>query len=112
TIPWRGTADAFAHMDYVNQVHHGRIPQPNGYAYRLVSPRKFNVGNPDTTRQWASAHPPLFYAIASLPMGRALDEGCWQAAMARGRALNLAVGGLVVLALEGAGLLLSGRRRA
>lgn len=112
TLPWRGTADAFAHMDYVYQIHHGQIPEPNGYAYRLVSPRKFNVGNPDTTRQWASAHPPLFYALASLPMGSELDAGRWEMAMARGRALNMVLGAGCVLALAWAGWSLGGRRRA
>jgi len=112
TLPWKGTADAFAHLDYVYQVHHRKIPEPYGYAYRLVSPRKFNVGDPDTSRQWASAHPPLFYALASVPMGRPLDAGDWETAMARGRGLNIALGAGCVLALGWAGWTLGGRRRA
>lgn len=111
TLPWKGTADAFPHLDYVYQLHHGSLPEPVGYAYRLVSPRQFRV-NPDKTRQWASAHPPLFYAIASLPMGAPLDAGDWETAMARGRMLNIVLGGGCVLALAWAGWALGGRRRA
>ncbi len=112
TLPWKGTADAFAHMDYVYQVHHRTIPEPFGYAYRKVPPQQFNVPNPDANPQWVSSHPPLFYAVASLVMGEKLDVGEWRGAMARGRLLNVFFGLCCVLTLAWAGWRLGGRHRA
>ena len=104
TLPWKGTADAFAHLDYIYQVHQGHLPEPYGYDYG----HRAN----DTSRQWASAHPPLFYAIASVPMGPDLDAGLWERAVARGRALNIFFGLCTVFALAWAGWVLGGRTRA
>jgi hypothetical protein len=104
TLPWKGTADSFAHMDYVYQVHRGHVPDAYGYEYRQETP--------DNSRQWASAHPPLFYALAATVMGRPLDAGNWQVAVIRGRALNILIGLASVLALAWAGWEFGGDRRA
>ncbi|MBC7988363.1 MAG: hypothetical protein H7Y19_02120 [Luteimonas sp.] len=112
TLPWRGSADAFAHMDYVYQVHHGKLPEAFGYQYRKVDLRQFNIGNADKTNQWAASHPPLFYYLASLQMGRQLETGKWQVAVKRGRLLNVGIGFLCVMALSWAGWKLGGRHRA
>ena len=112
TLPWRGSADAFAHMDYVYQVHHGKLPEAFGYQYRKVDLRQFNIGNADKTNQWAASHPPLFYYLASLQMGRQLESGKWQVAVKRGRLLNVGIGFLCVLSLAWAGWKLGGQDRA
>ena len=104
TLPWKGTADSFAHMDYVYQVQHGQLPGPRGYKYAQETP--------DNSRQWASAHPPLFYWLASFPMGEPLDRGEWELAVARGRMLNILIGLASVFALAWAGWQLGGDRRA
>lgn len=104
TLPWKGTADSFAHMDYVYQVHRGHVPDAYGYEYRQETP--------DNSRQWASAHPPLFYALAATVMGRPLDAGDWQVAVIRGRVLNILMGLASVLALAWAGWEFGGDRRA
>ena len=111
TLPWKGSADAFAHMDYVYQVHHGQIPDAFGYQYRKVDLRKFNIGDADKTQQWAASHPPLFYYIAALQMGKPLDSGKWEVAVKRGRLLNIGIGFLCVVALAWAGWRLGGRYR-
>lgn len=112
SLPWKGSADSFAHMDYVYQVYHGQLPRAFGYQYRKVPLREFNIGNPDTTNQWTASHPPLFYYLASLQMGRSLETGKWQVAVKRGRLINVGIGLLCVLALAWAGWELGGRYRA
>ncbi|MFV0535252.1 MAG: ArnT family glycosyltransferase [Cumulibacter sp.] len=108
-MPWSGTADSSAHMDYVYQVHKGHIPAPYGYEWN-------HPGLPEastrTARQWASAHPPLFYYLASLVAGAFMDSGEWVAAIVATRLLNALFGGLVVVALAWAGWQLGGSRRA
>ncbi|WP_134325117.1 ArnT family glycosyltransferase [Cumulibacter soli] len=108
-MPWSGTADSNAHMDYVYQIHHGHIPAPFGYEWN-------HPGLPEastrTERQWASAHPPLFYYLASLVSGPFMDDGEWVKAIVATRLLNALFGGLVVVALAWAGWQLGGSRRA
>lgn len=111
TLPWKGSADAFAHMDYVYQVHQGQLPEAFGYKYRKVDLRQFNIGDPDRTHQWVASHPPLFYYIAASQMGKPLDSGKWEVAVKRGRFLNLMIGLCCVLALFWAGWTLGGERR-
>lgn len=111
TLPWRGSLDSMSHMDYVYQVHHGRLPEPFGTQYRKVEPRKAEDPNRPKTHHLTASHPPLFYFIASFPMGRLLDVGHWQQAVWRGRLLNIGIGLSCLLALAWAGWRLGGASR-
>ena len=93
-MPWRGTLDATAHLDYMYQLHHGHLPEPNGYAYLFPWQSLLSAD-----RQWASAHPPLWYALAGVFTGPLLDAGRWEAAVATARAINIALALVGVAAL-------------
>lgn len=94
-MPWQGTLDSTAHLDYMYQLHHGHLPEPNGYAYLFPWQSRLSAD-----RQWASAHPPLWYALAGVFTGPLLDAGRWEAAVATARAINvaLALAGVAALA--------------
>lgn len=101
-----------SHLDYVYQIHHGRLPEPFGTQYRKVDPRKAADPARPKSHHLTAQHPPLFYFIASFPMGRLLDAGEWQSAVWRGRLLNVGIGLLCVLTFAWAGWRLGGRDRA
>ncbi|WP_353828590.1 hypothetical protein [Agromyces sp. SYSU T0242] len=102
TLPWRGTADAYEHLDYVYQVHLGNLPEPTGHA---LEPARWNIGDTriEEGRQYASAHPPLYYWLAAALVGPLLDDGRLVAAVAAIRGLNVALGlaGLIAMAWGG-----------
>jgi hypothetical protein len=93
-MPWQGTLDSTAHLDYMYQLHHGQLPEPNGYAYLFPWQSVLSAD-----RQWASAHPPLWYALAGVVTGPLLDAGRWEAAIATARAMNIALSLIGVAAL-------------
>ncbi len=110
SLPWKGTADSLTHLDYVYQMSHGTIPEPYGSAYSFPGSDRPVI--PDGERQFASAHPPLFYALAAPVMGPLLDSGHWVLAVAAGRLLNLSLGGATFLVLAWFGWTFGGRYRS
>jgi len=91
-LPLTGTSDSLYHLDYVYQLHNGHIPAPYGLEFTFS-------GQPSAgSRQYASAHPPLFYAVAGLVAGTDLNPDGWGSAVLRIRLLNLAFGCLTVIA--------------
>lgn len=106
TLPWIGTGDAFEHLDYVYQVAHGHLPAPIGH---LWQPQGFGPDSP-SARQFASAHPPLFYAVVAL-FAAPFFDGTWPIAviLIRGFDILVGLGGLVVLAWVG--WMIGGRRK-
>lgn len=109
SMPWKGTGDSFFHIDYVFQVWHGQIPAPYGSEFRF--PWQEDSAALDAQRQYASAHPPLFYAIAAPLMGPLLDSGHWAMAVAVGRSLNVLAGAITFVALAWFGWTFGGRIR-
>ncbi|MCY7289297.1 MAG: hypothetical protein LH624_13880, partial [Cryobacterium sp.] len=108
-LPWSGTADAYDHLDYVVQVHDGNLPAAVGHEWKPEG-HPGSERSPES-RQFASAHPPLFYAIGALLAGPLLDSVDWQSGVLAMRLLNVAFGlaGLAGLAWIGWGI--GGRHR-
>lgn len=108
TLPWSGTADSYDHLDYVYQVWHGDLPEPTGFEYRYPdgpTPRAAD------SRQFASAHPPGWYAILAPVMGPLLDAGRWRPAVAAGRMLATATGVVGMLLMAWTAWRIGGRVR-
>lgn len=108
TLPWRGTADAFEHLDYVHQVLQGRLPAPYGHEW---SPADGSPGPSPAGRQWVSQHPPLFYLLAAPLAAPWIDGAGWTVAVAVVRGANIVVGLAGVCALGWLGWLVGGRWR-
>jgi len=111
TLPPRGTADSLSHLDYTYQVSQGRLPETHGF-YVSYGAAPTNDLVRSGHRQFASAHPPLFYALASVVEGGAIEEGRWPAAVTRIRAFNTLLGVGTLLTIAWAAWHLGGRRRA
>ena len=107
----RGTADSLSHLDYAYQVSQGRLPETHGFYVSYDGPPSRHLERTER-RQFASAHPPLFYAFASVVEGGALEDGQWPTAVARIRALNTVLGVGTLLIIAWAAWRLGGRRRA
>jgi hypothetical protein len=90
SMPWTGTNDSAFHLDYVYQISHGKLPGPYGLDFAPNGP------SGTTARQYASAHPPLFYALAALVAGNSLTATDWQDAVLRIRLLNGVFGAVTV----------------
>ena len=110
-LPPRGTADSLSHLDYAYQVSQGRLPETHGFYVSYDGPPSRHLERTER-RQFASAHPPLFYAVASVVEGGALEDGQWPTAVARIRALNTVLGVGTLLIIAWAAWRLGGRRRA
>jgi hypothetical protein len=108
SLPWRGTLDSPDHLDYVYQVHLGQIPDAYGSEYGFPGERNVRSSK---ARQFASAHPPGYYAIVAPVMGPLLDRDRWVAAIAFGRAVNIAFGAVGAVAMGWFMWRLGGRRR-
>ena len=98
TLGPTGTADARSHLDYIVQVDRGDLPEPYGYEFSYDDDRP--TGH---LRQFASAHPPGYYAVMSVPFGDALQGEHWIGAVQLLRATNVVIGcvGLVLLSWLG-----------
>jgi 4-amino-4-deoxy-L-arabinose transferase-like glycosyltransferase len=100
TLPFEGTADAKDHLDYVYQVSIGQLPAPEGHPLF-----------PDVSgRQFASAHPPLYYALMALLVGGMLPEHVAEAT-AVVRLVNIVLGAATIVVVAWFGHLLGGRYR-
>lgn len=108
SLPWRGTLDSPDHLDYVYQVHLGQIPDALGSEFAYPGER---VVRGPSARQFASAHPPGYYALVAPVMGPLIDRGRWVAAVEFGRAVNIAFGAAGALAMGWFMWRLGGRRR-
>ena len=89
----------------------GRLPETHGFYVSYDGPPSRHLERTER-RQFASAHPPLFYALASVVEGGALEDGQWPTAVARIRALNTVLGVGTLLIIAWAAWRLGGRRRA
>lgn len=108
SLPWRGSLDSPDHLDYVYQVHLGQIPDATGSEFAFPGERVVRGPN---ARQFASAHPPGYYALIAPVMGPLLDRGRWVVAVAYGRAVNIVLGASGALAMGWFMWRLAGRRR-
>ncbi|BDZ65784.1 hypothetical protein [Agromyces mangrovi Wang et al. 2018] len=116
SLRWSGSADAYEHLDYVLQVARGQLPEPFGHVF---DPAVWtaNQSRLEAGRQYASAHPPLYYVIAAALVGGLLEAGMqdqdsWIRAVAILRALNIGLGLIGLLGLAWTGWIIGGRLRA
>jgi len=110
TLPWTGTADSYDHLDYVFQVYLGHLPAPTGHQWVPIG-FPLTAGQLGDGRQYASAHPPLFYLIAAGLAGWLLDSPHWSYGVLLIRMLNGLFGLIGVVVLAWAGWVLGGRHR-
>src|SRR5690606_3943600 len=103
TLNWRGTIDATYHLDYIYQLAGGNLPAPYGVRFTPDGPLPHE-------RQYASAHPPLYYALV-LALAGGAEPADWVRVVLTGRLLNVALGAVTVLLLGWAGWSLGGRSR-
>lgn len=107
SLPWKGTGDSYFHLDYAYQVWTGSVPEPRGPV--LDSP--MHPRYPADARQYASAHPPLLYALAAPLVGPLIDSGHAASAIGAMRGLVLVFGVLTYLLLAYTGWVFGGSRR-
>lgn len=105
---WLGVGDAPRHIDYSWSLYNGDLPR---YTKGLQYPVFNELRGEKYGAQNAAKNPPLFYVIHTPVIGPVLDTGHWQAAIALGRALNIFMGVLCILALAWAGWLFGGKRK-
>ncbi|MGO1944000.1 MAG: glycosyltransferase family 39 protein [Ancrocorticia sp.] len=103
---WSGTNDSVFHLDYIYQVANGNLPEPEGVEFNPL------VGGSSGGRQFASAHPPLFYALSAVIAGDSLTFAGWENAVLRVRLLNVVFGLATVLAVAWVARLSSRSNRA
>lgn len=94
-LPWSGTADAYDHLDYVVQVHNGSLPDAVGHEWKPDG--HLGSNRSEESRQFASAHPPLYYALGAAVAGGLLESSDWQRGVLAMRGVT-ALFGLVGLA--------------
>lgn len=101
TFPWAGNDDQMPHVDYIWQVSQGQLPSFNeGTQYPEIGRYPY---------QYVSNHPPLYYMIQAPLMKVPLENGDWQFAVAIGRAMNIIIGIICILAFAWAGWVFSNR---
>ena len=108
TKPWTIRGDTMQHLDYTWRLYHGDIPR---FEDRITY-EPFVEFTGRQKPQQASVHPPLFYIIHAPFVGPLLDEGKWHQAIAVGRAVNVFIGVLCVVALAWGGWVFGKSRRA
>lgn len=109
-IPWWiGKGDSALHIDYALSVYKGEIPKYHDYIQYPIF-HQLDKGY-KTQIQRAAANPPLFYTLHAPIIGPSLEAGQWEKAIGLGRAFNVFLGVLVVLALAWAGWLFGGKRK-
>ncbi|GLI26094.1 hypothetical protein ARHIZOSPH14_03360 [Agromyces rhizosphaerae] len=116
SLRWSGTADAYEHLDYTLQVARGGLPAPIGHVFDpavwTITESRLELG-----RQYASAHPPLFYLLSAGLVGGLLeaasdDQMAWIRAVAELRLLNIGLGVVALLGMAWGGWTIGGRLRA
>lgn len=99
---WLGKGDAPRHIDYAWRVYNKQLPKfEDGLQQKNLQELRKNLYR----NQPAASNPPLFYTLHAPFIGSYLKIGQWQKAIAVGRALNVFIGVLCVLALAWAGWL-------
>jgi hypothetical protein len=102
--PWANLSDTKYHIDYIYRLRQGEIPKfSEGIQYPpLKTISKFHL---------AASHPPFFYMLHAPFLGPLLDGGHWKQAIALGRAINIILGVLCIIALAVAGWMIGGAGR-
>lgn len=104
--PWNIGGDTRSHMDYVWRVYNGETPKFNdGITHPILSQQ-----GSDRVQQ-AAANPPLYYYLHAPFIGHMLDTNNMKEAYALGKAINILIGVLCVLALAWGGWTLGGKKR-
>jgi len=103
-VPWGNKSDTQYHIDYVWEVYNGRLPK---FGEGIKYPPLQNGKSVHLT----ASHPPLFYLIHAPFLGPLLNAGKVSEAIAVGRAINIGLGVLCVLALAWAGWVFGGSKR-
>lgn len=104
-FPHRGTGDSVYHLDYMYQLWGGRLPAPTGLAFHYA-------GTPvETGRQYASAHPPLYYLVSAPFVAPLLHAGHETAGILMARMVNTAMGALTLPAIARLSWEIGGRFR-
>ncbi len=105
---WLGKGDAPRHIDYAWRVYNKQLPKfEDGLQQKNLQELRKNLYR----NQPAASNPPFFYALHAPVIGPSLKMGQWQKATAIGRAVNVFIGVLCVLALAWAGWLYGSRGR-
>jgi len=104
-VPWDNESDTRYHIDYIWRVYNGELPQfAEGITYGpLRNGAKIHL---------TASHPPLFYVLHAPFLGPLLKEGNWRRAIALGRAINIFIGVLCIIAFSWAGWVFGGSQRA
>jgi len=104
-VPWNNKSDTKYHIDYVWRVYNGELPQfAEGVTYTpLKNGAKMHL---------TASHPPLFYMLHAPFLGPLLKEGNWKGAIALGRAINIFIGVLCIIAFAWAGWTFGGSQKA
>ncbi len=105
--PWLVRGDTTQHVDYVWRLYNGQLPKrSDGIQYPpfVQAAGKYKP-------QAASKSPPLFYAIHAPFVGPLLNSGNWTLAIGVGRAINIFLGVLCIVALSWGGWLFGGSRK-
>lgn len=98
--------DTTRHVDYVWRFYNGDIPRyEDKVTYQPFVDRGLD------SYQNAAANPPFFYVLHAPIVGPFLNAGQWREAIVIGRAINLVIGVLCILALAWAGWLFGGKRK-
>lgn len=108
-LGWRGTHDSYFHLDYAYQLWHGHLPAPDGTEMPYLDNSPY--GPSDTMRQFASAHPPLYYALIAPVVGPLVDSGHVVAAIAAVRAINVGIATALAFTLAVCGWRFGGGQR-
>lgn len=109
-IPWWiGKGDSALHLDYALSVYKQDIPRYREFVQYPIF-HQLDKGY-KTQIQRAAANPPLFYVMHAPIVGPLLESGRWKPAIALGRAFNVFLGVLAVIAMSWAGWLFGGKRK-
>ncbi|MDQ3123752.1 MAG: hypothetical protein M3Q14_03670 [bacterium] len=109
TTPWwLGRGDAPRHIDYAYSLYKKDIPQ---FSDPLRYPVFNSLADGNYRDQPAAVNPPLFYLLHAPLIGPFLESGNWKDAIAIGRAFNIFIGVICIIALAWGGWLFGGKRK-
>lgn len=102
-VPTYRPPDEASHVGYARELSHGRLPTIDSLIPSDGDPRLARVLSARDARHqtiWTANHPPLFYALAAVPLRAGIDSGHPGMGMQVARLLSvgLSVLGLVALA--------------